>query len=159
MDLRFFAPPQNDNGNWTKIGFVNGHGNSNSPKNYGFTDRSVSNGKYIYRLKQIDTDGKYEYSKEVEVDFGLPKTFSLGQNYPNPFNPATKINYTLPVETDVQLQVFTIEGEFVKSLLDERQSAGVYSIQFDASNLASGTYLFRLNAGGFIQTKKMTLTK
>ena len=144
---------------WINIGFVNGSGNSNSPKDYSFTDRSVTNGKYIYRLKQIDADGKYENSKEVEVDFGLPKTFSLGQNYPNPFNPATKINYTLPIETDVQLQVFTIEGEFVKSLLDQRQSAGVYSIQFDAANLASGTYLFRLNAGGFIQTKKMTLTK
>lgn len=72
---------------------------------------------------------------------------------------STKINYTLPYETNVQLQVFTIEGELVKSLLDERQSASVYSIEFDASNLASGTYLFRLNAGGFIQTKKMTLTK
>lgn len=122
-------------------------------------DRSATSGKFFYRLKQIDTDGQYEYSKEVEVDLGLPKAYSLGQNYPNPFNPTTKINYTLPYETNVQLQVFTIEGELVKSLLDERQSASVYSIEFDASNLASGTYLFRLNAGGFIQTKKMTLTK
>jgi hypothetical protein len=150
---------KNDNGNWTKIGFVNGHGNSNSPKNYGFMDRSVSNGKYIYRLKQIDTDGKYEYSKEVEVDFGLPKTFSLGQNYPNPFNPTTKINYTLPVETDVQLQLFTVDGELVKSLVNEKQRAGVYTIDFDAGELASGTYIYKLLANDFIQLKKMLLIK
>ena len=90
---------------------------------------------------------------------GLPKTFTLGQNYPNPFNPATTIIYSVPVESNVQLQVFTIEGVLVKSLLNERQNAGVYRIEFDASNLASGTYIYRLNAGGFIQTKKMTLTK
>ena len=150
---------QNDNTNWIKIGFVNGSGNSNSPKDYSFTDKSATTGKFFYRLKQIDTDGKYEYSKEVEVDLGLPKTFTLGQNYPNPFNPATTIMYTVPVESNVQLQVFTIEGVLVKSLLNERQNVGVYRIEFDASNLASGTYIYRLNAGGFIQTKKMTLTK
>jgi hypothetical protein len=144
---------------WTKIGFVNGHGNSNSPKDYSFTDRSITNGKYIYRLKQIDTDGKYEYSKEVEVDLGLPKAYALCQNYPNPFNPTTIINYTLPVEGNVQLQIFTIEGELVKSLVNEKQNVGSYSIEFNAGNLASGTYIYKLRAGNFVQTKKMTLTK
>jgi hypothetical protein len=152
---------------WEKIGFVNGHGNSNSPRDYSFLDKSVTSGKFTYRLKQIDTDGKYEYSKEVEVDLGLPKNYALGQNYPNPFNPTTEINYKLPVESNVQLQIFTIAGELVKTLVNEKQSAGSYNIDFDASNLASGTYIYRLKANdpslnsgqGFVQTKKMTLTK
>lgn len=144
---------------WMKIGFINGSGNSNSPKDYTFTDRSVSNGKYIYRLKQIDTDGKYEFSKEVEVDLGTPKTYYLGQNYPNPFNPSTKINYSLPADGEVKLAVFTVEGELVKTLVNGKQNAGTYTIEFDGSNLASGTYLYKLIVNNFIQIKKMLLTK
>ena len=144
---------------WKKIGFVNGSGNSNSPKDYSFSDKSVTSGKYSYRLKQIDTDGKYEYSKEVEVDMDLPKNYVLGQNYPNPFNPTTKINYTLPVESNVQLQIFTIAGELVKTLVNEKQSAGSYSIDFEASKFASGMYIYKLIANDFIQIKKMLLIK
>ncbi len=144
---------------WEKIGFVNGHGNSNSPKQYSFTDKSVTSGKFIYRLKQIDTDGQYEFSKEVEVDLGLPKTFTLGQNYPNPFNPTTKINYTLPVDGNVQLQIFTAGGELVKSLVNERQNAGAYTVEFNAENLASGIYFYKLLANDFIQIRKMLLMK
>lgn len=144
---------------WGKIGFVNGHGNSNSPKNYSFTDKSVTSGKFIYRLKQIDTDGQYEFSKEVEVDLGLPKTFALGQNYPNPFNPTTKINYTLPVDGNVQLQIFTAGGELVKSLVNEKQIAGAYTVEFNAENLASGIYFYKLLVNDFIQIRKMLLMK
>ena len=144
---------------WEKIGFVNGSGNSNSPKDYNFTDRSVTNGKFIYRLKQIDTDGKYEYSKEVAVDLGLPKNYALGQNYPNPFNPTTKINYTLPVESDVIVIIFTVDGELVKTLVNEKQSTGSYSIDFDARKFASGMYIYKLIANDFIQIKKMLLIK
>ena len=144
---------------WEKIGFVNGHGNSNSPKYYSYKDKSATGGKFIYRLKQIDTDGKYEFSKEVEVDLGLPKNYALEQNYPNPFNPATRITYTLPVESNVQLAIFNVEGELVKSIVNEKQSAGVYTINFDASELASGTYIYKLLANNFIQLKKMLLIK
>ncbi|GEM_PF-6018542 len=76
--------------------FVNGHGNSNSPKEYAYIDKTIGeSGKYIYRLKQVDVDGLYEYSQIVEVYVGAPEKFELSQNYPNPFNTATTIKYTL----------------------------------------------------------------
>ena len=80
--------------NWENIGFVEGHGNSNSPKSYYFVDKGVSNGKYAYRLKQIDSDGKFEYSKEIAVTIEDTTTsFGLSQNYPSPFNPSARLNY------------------------------------------------------------------
>jgi photosystem II stability/assembly factor-like uncharacterized protein len=82
--------------NWEKIGFVQGHGNSNSPKDYSFVDANPPSGKLQYRLKQIDTDGSFEYSQVVQVETELPKQFSLEQNYPNPFNPSTTIKYSIP---------------------------------------------------------------
>ena len=83
--------------NYEKIGFINGNGNSNSPKSYSYLDNNVSAGKYLYRLKQIDNDGQFEYSEVIEIDLGLPTEFELSQNYPNPFNPSTKISWQSPV--------------------------------------------------------------
>ena len=88
---------------WENIGFVNGSGNSNSPKNYSFNDKDVRGGKYSYRLKQIDNDGQFEYSNIIEVDINLPLEFSLNQNYPNPFNPSTKIRIIQIAETAVYI--------------------------------------------------------
>ncbi len=90
---------------WETIGFVSGNGNSNSPKNYSFEDKTVTSGKYSYRLKQIDNDGQFEYSKTIEVNFGAPTKFELSQNYPNPFNPATTIRFNLTEAQNVKLVV------------------------------------------------------
>lgn len=144
---------------WENIGFVKGNGNSNSAKEYSFIDDQISAGKYLYRLKQIDNDGKYEYSEEVEVDFGILKEFSLNQNYPNPFNPETKISYHLPTEGRVSLKIFDVLGKEVADLVNEEKSSGAYKVNFDGSKFASGIYYYQLKTGNFIDTKKMILMK
>ncbi len=144
---------------WSELGFINATGNSNSPKQYSFTDENVAEGKYIYRLKMIDNDGTYEYSNEVEAEVAAPNKFELAQNYPNPFNPSTKIQYSIPVDSKVLLEIYSISGEKVVELVNEFQPTGSYTVEFNAGKLASGTYLYRIVAGNFVQVKKLMLMK
>ena len=145
---------------WSKVGFVNGSGNSNSPKQYSYTDNSgLSSGSYSYRLKQIDNDGQFEYSKVVDVSFNAPTEFSLKQNYPNPFNPTTTISYSLPEKAQVRLIVYDAIGNEVASLVNQEQAEGEHNISFDASNLSSGIYFYKLTAGSFAKTMKMILLR
>lgn len=96
-------------------------------------------------------------SNEIEVE--QPTEFSLNQNYPNPFNPSTVISYELAVNSDVSLKVFDMAGREVATLVNSRQNSGNHQVTFDASNLASGVYMYRLNAGGEVFIKKMLLIK
>lgn len=145
-------------GVWEKIGFVNGNGNSNSPKDYSFLDETVTNGSYLYRLKQIDNDGQYEFSDVISVDLGVPSTFALSQNYPNPFNPSTKISYTLPIDSKVSIKVYDVLGNLIETLVDEQKQAGYYEVAFNSSS-ASGVYFYTISADNFHQTKKMLMVK
>jgi len=159
--LRF---DQNDDNTWQKIGFVPGHGTTTEPQYYSFIDKSVSSGKYQYRLKQIDYDGTFEYSDIVEVEVGLPTEFSLEQNYPNPFNPTTKIKFTIAsIETghapSVHLTVYDILGNEIATIVNEEKPAGSYEVNFDAMELTSGIYFYQLKAGTFVQTKKMVIIR
>ena len=152
------------NSEFETVGFVNGHGNSNSPKKYSFTNESITARTYKYRLKQIDNDGTFEYSDIVEVSFIIPEKFALEQNFPNPFNPATKIKYTIPaVGTSfmkfITLKVYDVLGNEVATFVEESKPAGTYEIEFNAANLASGVYFYRLSAGDFTETKKMLVIK
>jgi len=144
---------------WNKIGFVNGNVNSNSPKSYAYEDKNVTAGKYSYRLKQIDSDGQFEYSKTIEVDLGAPKKFELSQNYPNPFNPMTNIEYAISSRQYVILKVYNLLGKELTTLVKGYKETGSYTVNFDASNLSSGVYIYKLQAGDFTQTRKMTLLK
>jgi hypothetical protein len=147
--------------NFNKIAFVEGHGNSNSPKIYSYSDPLPTghSGNLYYRLKQIDTDGSYTYSQIVEVEIGLPVTYELFQNYPNPFNPATTIRFQIPEKARVTLKIFNALGEEVTELLNEEKEAGYYEANFNASSLASGVYIYTLMSNGYFSSKKMLLVK
>jgi len=144
---------------WEKIGYVAGFGTTTEIKTYSFTDTRLNNGTYSYRLKQIDFDGSFTYSDEVNVEITVPTVYTLEQNYPNPFNPTTTIRYSIPEDGFVKLAVYNLLGEEVTSLVNGVQQAGVYDVQFDASNLASDVYIYKLEAPGFISQKKLILMK
>ena len=150
----------NLNSEWENIGFVKGHGNSNSVKYYSFTDDRITlAGWYLYRLKQIDNDGTFEYSDIVEVNLAAPGHFELSQNYPNPFNPSTTITYSLRNAGNVSLIVYNLQGQVVKELVNEYKKPGFYSISFNGDQLASGIYYYKLISEGYQEIKKMMLLK
>jgi hypothetical protein len=144
---------------WETIAFVTGSGTTTEPKSYSYIDVNLQPGKYLYRLKQTDFDGTYEYSKEAEVEVTSAQEFSLTQNYPNPFNPLTKIRYAVPHNTHVKLSVYDLLGKEIAVLVNEEKSAGSFDITFDGSTLASGIYIYRLSADGFTSVRKLTVMK
>jgi hypothetical protein len=148
------------NGEWEKIGFVEGHGTTNAPKDYAFVDSKISvAGKYWYRLKQIDRDGGFRYSPAIEVGVEKPQRYELSQNYPNPFNPSTTIRFAVPEESFVTLTVHNVLEQTIKTFVNERKPAGFYEMVFDASELPSGIYFYRLEAGSFQDVKTMVMVK
>lgn len=94
-----------------------------------------------------------------EVNLLSPNEYNLAQNYPNPFNPTTTIQYSIPQRSDVTLKVYDVLGNEVATLVNEEKDRGVYSVNFDASELSSGIYFYRLQASSFVETKKMILIK
>ena len=165
------AKSETQNYNWTKVGFVKGAGNSNSPKNYFFVDNTVSYGSYAYRLKQLDNDGKYKYSDVIEVSAiggsasggnagNISNGFILNQNYPNPFNPSTQIQFGVSKNTYATLTIFNVLGEKVSTLFNGNVVAGqVYNVTFNGNNLASGIYYYKLQTNEKTEVKKMLLMK
>lgn len=144
---------------WEKIGFVPGFGNSNSPKDYNFTDKNpLGNKKFSYRLKQIDNNGTSKYSEVIEIEF-VPDKLVLYQNYPNPFNPATNINIAVPSAGNVNLSVYNLLGEKVREIFNGFIEAGNYSYSFDGKDLTAGIYIFTLQSGNISLVKKMQLIK
>jgi hypothetical protein len=149
-----------DNPDWQTIGFIQGHGNSNSPNLYNFSDYDIGqSGSYHYRLKQIDNDGTFEYSDVVNIEVNVPGFFLLSQNYPNPFNPETKIDFTIPERQLVVLRIYNSLGQLVSELINEQLETGTHSVKFDASDLSGGVYFYSIIASGKVLSKKMTLLK
>ena len=144
---------------WNTLSFIKGFGTTTEPQSYSFNDENISAGKYFYRLKQIDFNGMYEYSNEIEVLVNAPNNFSLNQNYPNPFNPSTSIEFQLPKESFVTLKIYNILGVEIVTLVNELKPAGVHKIIFDAAGMTSGLYIYKISTGNFEQTRKMMLLK
>ena len=144
---------------WAKIGFVQGYGNSNSPKDYSFTDTPEEETSFQYRLKQIDTDGKFQYSDIVTVEIATPIQFELNQNFPNPFNPATHITYNLPRDGFVTIKVYDIVGSEIATLVNEEKNAGSYLVTFNGVNLSSGVYICTMTGNSFVKSIKMLMIK
>jgi hypothetical protein len=147
------------NPGWTTIGFVKGSGNSNSPLVYHFTDSPAKNGSYIYRLKEVDLNGTFNYSNEIEVVINNVPNFLLLQNYPNPFNPSTTISYQLPQDGLVSIKVYDVLGKEIATLVNEVKTTGLHEADFNASNLSSGIYLYKMTVNNFTQTRKMIVLK
>lgn len=150
---------KNNGGDWVTLSFVNGNGNSNSPKEYNYIDNSAKVGKYSYRLKQIDNDGQYSYSKVVDVDLTKTLDYNLTQNFPNPFNPATSISFSLPKSGVVKLTVYNLLGQEIKTLVNGFKESGVHHVNFNAKDLNSGIYIYKIETTDYTQTRKMTLVK
>jgi hypothetical protein len=154
-----FEIERKSDNNWEKIGFVQGSGTTTELRSYSFVDENVTEGKYSYRLKQIDFDGSFEYSDIIEIQVEQPTEYSLEQNYPNPFNPTTTISYSIKEKGLVTLKVFDILGNELKTLVNEEKEVGSYNIEFYAASFASGIYFYSLQSGEFLSTKKMILLK
>ncbi len=146
-------------GTYATIGFVNGSGTTTDPQSYSFVDKNVTNGNYVYRLKQLDFNGASEYSNEVEITVTGPQTFNLGQNYPNPFNPTTAITYNVPQAGKVKLAVYNLIGQEVAVLVNDVVSEGQHVVEFNTKSLPSGTYFYKLQSGNSVSVKKMLLLK
>lgn len=146
-------------GSWEKIGFVNSGGNSSSIRKYSFSDAQIDKPVNYYRLKQVDIDGEYSYTNAVSIENNFLLSYSLAQNYPNPFNPSTNIEFSLPERSKVVLTVYNLIGEEVTKLENDILEPGKYSYRFNASNLSSGVYFYRLATAKYEKTRKMLLLK
>ena len=151
-------------GNFRTITFVNGAGTSAETHNYSFTDILTEAGKYTYRLRQVDFNGHYEYSKGVLVEVGVPAKFEVFQNYPNPFNPSTTIKYGLPAAANVTIKIYDMLGQEVKTLVSEYKNAGTFSVRWNGVNnsgdrVSGGTYICRVVSASNVKTIKLILLK
>lgn len=159
MGFEVYRAPYNST-EWKKIAFVSGHGTTNMPKEYSFTDPRLSTGKYNYRIKQVDYNGNYEYfSLSDAVNISAPGKFELEQSYPNPSNPKSTIGYRVPSDAFVKIIVYDMTGKEVSTLVNSHHTAGYYSAEFNGSSLSSGIYLYKISAGEYTAVKKMILVK
>ena len=144
---------------WDGIGYVEGNGTTLDGHSYSFLDENLQTGKYQYRLKQIDFDGSFEFSNIIEGEVSVISQFSLEQNYPNPFNPSTNIKFSIPVKSIVSLKVYDVLGGEVETLVNGEKEAGSYNFKFNAKNVSSGIYFYKLEAGGYTSIRKMLFLK
>ncbi len=155
----FAVQRKTSNSGWTNISFVNGNGTSTQTHEYSYTDNNLETGKYSYRLKQVDLDGSFGYSNVVEANVETPARFELAQNYPNPFNPTTKIDFSVPANSNVKLTVYNVLGQQIAVLVNGFMKSGNHTADFNAAGFNSGLYFYKLESNGVSLVKKMMLVK
>ncbi|MFZ4620327.1 MAG: T9SS type A sorting domain-containing protein [Bacteroidota bacterium] len=148
------------NGSWSKLGFVEGNGNSNVQHSYSFVD-AAARGRESYRLKQMDRDGRFTYSSVVETSAPLTaQDYSLSQNYPNPFNPSTNISFAMKNAEQVNITVYNALGQAVETLFNGIANADeLYTVSFNGKDLSSGVYYYSLRSASRNEVRKMLMMK
>lgn len=139
---------------------------------YEYLDSNVKESTYFYKLEDINLDGQSSWhgpiqstiASDVASAVDVPAEYELAGNYPNPFNPVTSINYSLPKRSDMQLVIYDVQGKRVRTLVSGEQAAGIHSVEWNGTNdsgefVSSGIYLYRMTAGDFVKTERMTLLK
>lgn len=145
---------------FAEIGFVEGHGTTSDVKNYEFRVSGLDAGRHVFRLKQVDYDGAFEYSEAVEAAVELPDTYVLEPAYPNPFNPSTTIRFGTAVETEVSVELYDAAGKLVQTVYEGTPETGsMHSLTIDGSDLTSGTYLVKLSSADFQTSQPIVLLK
>lgn len=155
----FYIERNHFSSHWEEVGFIAGNENSNTVTHYSFIDKELADGVYRYRLKQLDYDGSFKHSHIVEAEIISINQYALAQNYPNPFNPVTNIEFSLPGDEHVKIEVYNILGEKVSVLINSYLPAGLHTIRFNGDVLTSGLYFYTMRAGEFSSVRKMTLLK
>jgi hypothetical protein len=137
--------------NWQPVGYVNSTGTNK----YSFTDNTITNGIYQYRLKQADLDGKFSYSNIIIVKIGLPAKDITLEAFPNPATSFTTIRYTIPAKAMVKLNIYNAQGQLISTVANEKADKGVYQKLINTSNLAAGKYLVKLIVDGKTVTSQL----
>lgn len=156
----FEVQRRTDSSGWSIIAFVQGNGTTNEPVEYHYTDAKLMPGKYFYRLKQTDYNGNYEYfDLALPVIISKPNEYRLSQSYPNPSNPKCNIDYQVPENIKVNISVYDMLGKLVAVLVNAQKDAGIHTVEFNGTDLSSGTYIYTITAGQFKEVKKLILLK
>lgn len=147
-------------GTFEVLGFVDGHGTTLEEKTYAYQIDDLQPGRHVFRLKQIDFDGTFEFSAEVEVSVEMPEAYVLSDVYPNPFNPQARLDFAVKQSQEVTVSVYNLLGQQVLSLYRGTPAAGVtQSLVIDGHGLQSGMYLVRIQGEKFVDTRTFTLIK
>ncbi|MCW8813994.1 MAG: T9SS type A sorting domain-containing protein, partial [Chlorobium sp.] len=145
-NLGFEVERKLKNQEWVRIAFVEGNGTTTEINNYSYVDDYSLlpyEGTVLYRLKQIDFDGSFEYSNQVAANLSfIPSEYYVSQNYPNPFNPSTTIKFSIPEESQVKLNIYNSIGEVVETLVNGLHQPGSYEVSWNAKNYPSGIYFY-----------------
>ncbi|MDP3830594.1 MAG: T9SS type A sorting domain-containing protein, partial [Ignavibacteriaceae bacterium] len=146
---------------WKEIGFKNGNGTTTENNFYSFIDSEINSTLQYYRLKQVDFNGKFEYSKVVCVEtYLINKNFILFQNYPNPFNSSTVITYQVPEKSFINISMYNVIGEKVHEIVNVEKDEGIFKEIFISEQIPSGVYFLRMKtSAGFSAINKITLIK